>query len=113
MTKKNPLKLNALQSRTLVLLQELARHPRTSSRNEETGEVEISQLPHAHGDHLHVGSFVVSARDASGFYNEAVWVALQRKGLARAEFPFRITLTTSGLDYDTGLNNQFMEQSDH
>lgn len=113
MKKINPLKLNALQSRTLMLLQELARHPQTSSRNELTGEVDITQLPHAHGDHLHVGSFVVSSRDASGFTNPAVWAALDRKGLISADFPLRLTLTKPGLDYDTGLGEKFMHESDH
>ena len=113
MKKTNPLKLNALQARTLVLLQELARHPQTSSRDESTGEVEITQLPHAHGDHMHVGSFVVSSRDASGFANPAVWSALDRKGLIRGDFPVRLALTTLGLEYDTGLGDQFMHASDH
>ena len=76
--KKNSLKLNPLQLRTLALLQELARHPETSSRDPNTGEVLIAHLPHAHGDHVHVGALVVSARDASGFANAAVWAALER-----------------------------------
>ena len=113
MKKQNPLNLNALQCRTLALLQELARHPETSSRSETTGEVDITQLPHAHGDHVHVGSFVVSSRDASGFTNPAVWTALNRKSLIRADFPIRLTLTPTGLDYDTGLGKQFMHDSDH
>lgn len=113
MNKKNPLKLNPLQSRTLMLLQELARHPESSTANPATGDVEITMLPHAHGDHLHVGSFVVSSRDASGFNNEAVWAALARKGLAKATFPIRIALTPEGIAYDTGVVTQFMHDSDH
>ena len=47
--KKNPLKLNPLQLRTLALFQELARYPDTSTKDEATGEVTISALPHLHG----------------------------------------------------------------
>jgi hypothetical protein len=111
--KKNPLKLNKLQLRTLLLFQELARHPDTSTRDESTGEVMLSTLPHAHGDHVHIGSFVVSAGDASGFSNQAVWRALERKGLARSNFPMAITLTREGLAYETGLSEKLAHQSDH
>jgi len=48
--KRNPLKLNKLQLRTLLLLQELARHPETSTHDPDTGEAMLSTLPHAHGD---------------------------------------------------------------
>lgn len=101
-TKKNPAKLNPLQLRTLALLQELARHPETSTR-EDGGNVRITHLPHAHGDHMHVGELVVSSRDASGFSNPAVWAALERKGLAKVDFPHEIALTPEGVGYDTGL----------
>ena len=111
--KPNPLKLNALQARTLGLLQELARHPESSTANESTGEVEISLLPVPHGNHMHIGDFVVSSRDASGFTNEAVWRALDRKGLAKAGFPVQITLTRDGLAYDTGIKRDILESSDH
>ena len=113
MKKANHLNLNALQSRTLVLLQELARNPETSARDEETGDIEITSLPHAHGDHMHIGRYVVSARDASGFSNPAVWAALTRKGLAKAEYPYRLSLTPLGLSYDTGLGEPEMHDSDH
>jgi len=107
------IKLNKLQNRTLALLQELARHPETAIADEATGEVTIAQLPHAHGDHMHIGDFVVSSRDASGFTNQAVWVALERKGLARSNFPLSITLTKAGLEHDTGLLKPMTEISDH
>lgn len=107
------LKLNKLQNRTLALMQELARHPETAITDAESGEVTIAQLPHAHGDHMHIGDYVVSSRDASGFTNEAVWVALERKGLARSQFPMAITLTQAGLDHDTGLMKPMTEKSDH
>ncbi|TCS60347.1 hypothetical protein [Varunaivibrio sulfuroxidans] len=111
--RKNPLKLNKLQLRTLALMQELARHPDTSSHDAQTGESLLTVLPHPHGDHVHVGGLVVSARDASGFQNEAVWIALQRKGLIRAAFPRAVTLTAQGKAYDTGLLDPVAQPSDH
>ena len=107
------IKLNKLQARTLALFQELARHPETGVTDPETGEVTLNHMPHAHGDHMHIGDFVVSSRDASGFSNEAVWVALERKGLARGTFPIAITLTKEGLDYDTRLLKPAVHKSDH
>lgn len=107
------IKLNKLQARTLALFQELARHPETGITDAETGEVTIAQMPHAHGDHMHLGDLVISSRDASGFQNEAVWVALERKGLARSAFPLSITLTAEGLAFDTGLLKPSVEKSDH
>jgi hypothetical protein len=101
--KKNPLKLNPLQLKTLALLQELARSPETSSTNEETGEVVVTNLPHPHGDHFHIGARVAHSRDASGLHNPSVWLALMRKGLARGDFPLAILLTKEGLAYDTGM----------
>ena len=107
------LKLNGLQNRTLALLQELARDPGTAITDSDTGEITIAQVPHAHGDHMHIGNYIVSTRDASGFTNEAVWVALERKGLARSNFPMAITLTKKGLDFKTGLLEPMTEKSDH
>ena len=107
------IKLNKLQARTLALFQELARHPETAITDEATGEVTLNQMPHAHGDHMHLGDLVISSRDASGFTNEAVWVALERKGLARSAFPISITLTTEGLAFETGLLKPDVEKSDH
>ncbi len=101
--KTNPAKLNPLQLRTLALLQELARHPETSEKDAQSGLVRITHLPHAHGDHMHVGELVISSRDASGFSNPAVWAALERKGLAKADFPHEIALTADGVGYVTGL----------
>ena len=111
--KRNPLKLNKLQLRTLLLFQELASHPETASIDRETGEVLLSTLPHPHGDHVHIGGLVVSSSDASGFANKSVWMALERKGLARASFPLAITLTTAGIEYDTGLSDRVAQPSDH
>lgn len=111
--KRNPSKLNKLQLKTLLLFQELARHPDTATTDPQTGEVLLSTLPHPHGDHVHIGSLVVSAADASGFSNQAVWRALERKGLARSNFPHAIILTTQGLEYDTGLTDRLSQLSDH
>lgn len=114
MTKKiNPLKLNKLQARTLVLAQVIARQPDGAIRDAETGDVILTRIPHSHGDHVHVGPFVVSARDASGFSNPAVWTALARKGLVREADPRRIALTPDGQSYDTGLGDRFLNESDH
>lgn len=109
----NPLKLNKLQQRTLALAQVLARDPNAAVADAESGDVTITRVPHAHGDHVHVGSFVVSARDASGFGNPAVWVALARKGLVRDPGTRAIVLTAAGVNYDTGLGDRFLQQSDH
>ncbi len=100
--KSNPFKLNPLQLRTLTVLQGLASLPDSATR-EANGEVTITRFPQPHGDHFHLGNAVVAAKDASGLYNEAVWHALTRKGLARADWPHRITLTLDGLSYTTGL----------
>lgn len=111
--KKNPLKLNALQLRTLALAQVVAAEPGMATRNAATGAVVLDQVPHPHGDHVHVGRFTVSARDASGFANPAVWVALARKGLAKTDDMGTIILTAEGVAYDTGLMEKFAAPSDH
>jgi hypothetical protein len=110
--RNNPLKLNALQLRTLTLLQAIARIPGAAAPTRD-GEIAISQFPHAHGDHFHLGDAMVSAKDATGLYNEAVWNALARKGLARAEYPRQIVLTAEGLGYDTGLADEILHRATH
>ena len=111
--KKNPLKLNKLQLRTLALAQVMAADPAFAMHDQASGDATLLQLPHAHGDHMHVGRFVVSSREASGLSNPAVWTALTRKGLVRPEGPVAVTLTAEGLAYDTGLGERFLEPSDH
>ncbi len=111
--RNNPLRLNKLQLKTLCLLQELARHPESSSPKDDTGEVMISNLPRPHGNHFHVGGRVVLAKDATGLRNQAVWLALERKGLARSSFPFAVTLTPEGIEYDTGLSQTILIGADH
>jgi hypothetical protein len=80
----NPKKLNPLQLRTLVLLQALARERAFADPPKPDGTVSIHTLPHAHGDHFHVGPAVVSVRDATGLGNPNVLNALARKGLLLA-----------------------------
>jgi hypothetical protein len=113
MTRANPLKLNKLQARTLVLAQVIARQKDGAIRDAATGDQVLTRIPHAHGDHVHVGPFVVSAKDASGFSNPSVWAALARKGLVRTADPQRIALTPEGQSYDTGLGDRFLSESDH
>src|SRR6266850_2227601 len=83
-SKKNPLNLNALQLKTLTLLQELARLPGHSRPGEEPDSAVITSLPYPHGDHFHLGDALVASRDATGLHNPAVWAALERKGLIRS-----------------------------
>ncbi len=107
--RKNPLKLNPLQLRTLTLLQAIARIPGAAAQL-PSGDVVIAQFPQAHGDHFHLGDAVVSGKDATGLYNEAVWNALTRKGLARSEWPRQIALTRDGLSYDTGMADEILRR---
>lgn len=110
--KFNPAKLNPLQLRTLTLLQAIAAIPEAVETH-ENGEATIVSFPHAHGDHFHLGDAVVSGSDATGLDNEAVWNALTRKNLARAEWPNAITLTVEGLQYETGLKDQILHTHHH
>ncbi len=105
--KKNPLNLNALQLKTLTLLQELARLPDYSRPGEEPDSTVITGLPHPHGNHFHLGDALVASRDASGLRNPAVWAALERKGLIRS-LPDCAMLTPLGVGYDTGLRDTIL-----
>jgi hypothetical protein len=111
--KKNPLKLNPLQLRTLLLLQVLSQVEGAARPGPEQGEVTIGRFPPAHDDHYHLGEFVINGRDATGLYNEAVWNALARKGLAKPDWPTAITLTLDGLAYDTGMAQQVLRRAAH
>ncbi len=110
--KKNPLKLNSLQLKTLTLLQEVARQPDLTSTDEATGETIIRSLPHAHGNHFHIGRAVVMTADATGLGNPAVWAALARKGLIR-QVENGYAITAAGAEYDTGMRDQIFHGSDH
>ena len=110
--KKNPLKLNTLQLRTLVIDQVLAREDESAVRDDASGAITLRTLPRPHGDHFHIGKFNVPARAATGLFNDAVWKALGRKGLASTDGPGAVTLTADGLAYDTGLADAF-DEADH
>ena len=111
-TKRNPLNLNALQLRTLTLLQELARLPDYSRPGDEPGSVVIAGLPVAHGDHFHIGQAVVASHNATGLRNPAVWRALERKGLVHY-LPDCVVLTPLGIGYDTGLRKAILSVEGH
>ncbi len=113
MAKKNPLKLNTLQLKTLTLLQQMARSPNHAQPGDEDGSMMVSNFPAAHGDHFHVGDAVVLASDASGLANANVFAILERKGLLRSMFPMGAMLTAEALAYDTGLADKVLHRSDH
>lgn len=110
---KKRIKLNALQSKTLILLQILARDPDSATPAGDNGDIRITRLPHAHGNHMHVGEFVIATRDATGLDNKSVWTALNRKGLIRDNWDEEIILTAEGLAFSTGLEKKFLTASDH
>ena len=113
--KRNPLNLNALQLKTLTLLQELARiaGKPAAAEDGEPGSVAITEFPNAHGDHFHVGEALVASRDATGLRNAAVFAALERKGLIRPKFPEAVILTPLGQEYDTGLRDTVLRRGAH
>jgi hypothetical protein len=111
--RKNPLKLNPLQLRTLTLLQVLAHLPEAATDGPEPGEITISRFPRPHADHFHLGDAIVLGKDATGLFNAAVWNALHRKGLARVDWPKAVTLTAAGLAYDTGDAREILRHSPH
>lgn len=113
MARKNPLKLNALQLKTLTLLQQMARSPQHAQPGDEEGSIFVSNFPAAHGDHFHLGDAVVLARDASGLGNPNVFAVLERKGLLRSIHPLGAMLTAEALAYETGLDGQILHRSDH
>lgn len=113
MAKKNPLKLNPLQLRTLAILQQMARSPNHAQPGDEEGSVMVGNFPHAHGDHFHVGDAVVLARDASGLANPNVFAVLERKGLLRSLHPMGAVLTAQALAYETGVADQVLHRADH
>jgi hypothetical protein len=94
----NPKDLNSLQLRTLAIFQVLA----SFGTPDAEGNVTIDQFPHAHGDHMHVGAYSMHAKDGTGLANEAVWTALERKGLIASSFPVSATLTKEGQEYPIG-----------
>ena len=111
--RSNPKKLNALQLRTLAILQTLARLPAFADPPHQDGTVTIHSLPHRHGDHLHVGAAVISSRDASGLNNRNVLNALARKGLVRHGAAGLPALTPAGRNYPTGSAGAALDPAEH
>ena len=117
--KRNPLKLNALQLKTLTILQALSEPDEGDGEasDEPTGDAGESRpiplLPSPHGNHFHVGSYIVMAQDATGLHNPSVWVALTRKGLVEGVPPAQASLTPQGVTYDTGLSEKILHGHDH
>jgi hypothetical protein len=111
--KRNPLNLNPLQLKTLVLLQALADLPRHATAGEEADTIVVGNLPDPHGDHFHLGDAVVAAKDATGLRNPSVWAALERKGLIRSRFPEAAVLTAAGRAYETGIADDILHRGDH
>lgn len=112
--RKNPLKLNPLQLKTLTLLQHMATLERHAKPvDAPPGGVRIVNLPHAHGNHFHLGDAVVSTADATGLNNQAVYVALMRKGLVAMSPDQGVVLLPEGREYDTGLADAILFRADH
>ena len=111
--RKNPLNLNALQLKTLTLLQELARLDGRPAPDSLEGHILVNGLPNPHGDHFHLGEAIVMSRDATGLANEGVWAALERRGLIKAMFPVAAVLTPAGIAYDTGLRELILHRGHH
>lgn len=110
--KKNPLRLNKLQLKALTLLQAYAETGH-GVQDEPDGDVTVT-VPSPHGDHFHVGEYVVFLKDATGLINQGVWAALERKGLIKPlVFPTICTLTRAGLDYNTGFRDSILHRSGH
>src|SRR3546814_15147418 len=99
MAKKNPLKLNALQLKTLAILQQMARSPEHAQPGDEEGSMLVTNFPAAHGNHFHVGDAVVLTRAASGLANASVFVVLERTGLLRSLHPLGAMLTAAAPAY--------------
>lgn len=108
-----PVKLNALQKRTLALIQELAEESDLGLKDESSGNIRVHIHLHSHHDHVHIGRFTVSTRFASGLQNQNVWTALERKGLIVGQFPVSLDLTPEGQAVKTGVRQQMLEHSDH
>ncbi|MCB9942040.1 MAG: hypothetical protein H6851_00250 [Geminicoccaceae bacterium] len=109
----NPKKLNALQLKTLTILQYLTRFEGWSHPADENGDVTLKGLPSAHGNHFHVGDAVVATRDTSGLFNAAVYTVLEKRGLVRPSGNGLPVVTREGIEYETGIADQILHTSDH
>lgn len=111
--KRNPLKLNSLQLKTLTILQQMARSSDHAQAGDEPDSVMVGNFPPPHGNHYHIGDAVVLGSDATGLSNPAVFTALERKGLIRSMFPLGAVLNAAALSYDTGLAERLLRHGDH
>lgn len=111
--KKNPLNLNTLQLKTLTVFQILSGVEGCASPPDANGDIAIFQLPHAHGNHFHVGDALLATKDTTGLHVPAVWAVLERKGLIRPQPSATLAITAAGLAYDTGLRDTLLIRSDH
>jgi hypothetical protein len=111
--KPNPLNLNTLQLKTLTLLQAIARESGFADPPDESGAVTLKRLPHAHGDHFHIGHRVVMSRDATGLDNPNVYGLLARKGLVAQSDTGAPMVTALGLAYETGIESEILHGSGH
>lgn len=111
--KPNPLNLNTLQLKTLTLLQAIARESGYADPPDEAGAVTLKRLPHAHGDHFHIGHRVVMSRDATGLENPNVYSLLARKGLVAQNEAGAPIVTAQGLAYETGIEGEILHGSSH
>ena len=109
----NPRKLNALQLKTVAILQALAAERDFADPPDGDGAVLIHTMPLAHGNHFHIGSAAVLARDATGLGNRNVMNALMRRGLLLASPVGQPVLTAEGVAYDTGIAAQILHPTDH
>jgi hypothetical protein len=91
----------------------LAQDPKLARQDPVSGAITLQEIPAAHGDHLHIGQFTVSSKEASGLKNPSVWSALVRKGLARVDGPVDIALTAEGVSYHTDFGDRFLATADH
>ena len=110
--KRNPLNLNALQLRTLTLLQEMARLGGKQAAG-KTPNPAASRLPRSARAW---GSFpsrrgACRARHATGLRNPAVFAALERKGLIQPKSPEAVILT-GGPGIRTGSRDTILRRVD-
>jgi len=109
----NPLKLNTLQLKTMALLQAMAQESNLAQPADEKGDVLLTAMPHAHGDHFHIGHRLVMARDATSLENPNVFQALARKGLVAQADNGAPIVTAAGIAYPTGIEAEILRGGHH
>jgi len=111
--KRNSLKLNKLQLKTLTILQALVGTEDGAAISDSATKLSIPWMPSPHGNHFHVGEYLIYTSDANGLGNISVWTALARKGLVEGLPPGPTYLTNLGVSYDTGLSTKVLHKLDH